>query len=84
MTSLYFTAEHELLRRTIRDFVKTELDPHTDRWETEGIWPAHDVLGKMGRLGLLGLSYPERFGGGGADYWYNAVLLEELGRSPVM
>jgi citronellyl-CoA dehydrogenase len=36
---------------------------------------------KMGDLGLLGLSYAEEYGGGGVDYWYNVVLLEELGRA---
>jgi citronellyl-CoA dehydrogenase len=77
----YFTAEHEAFRRTVRRFVETEINPYVEAWEEARIWPAHELLKKMGGLGLLGLSYPEEYGGGGADYWYNVVLLEELGRA---
>jgi citronellyl-CoA dehydrogenase len=83
MSSL-FSAEHELLRKTVREFVQAELDPHAEDWEKQGIWPAKKILRQMGDLGLLGLSYPETYGGGGADYSYNAVLLEELGRAVPM
>jgi citronellyl-CoA dehydrogenase len=75
---------HAMLRAAVRDFVQTELDPHAEHWEKQGIWPARDVLKKMGDLGFLGLSYPEAYGGGGADYTFNAVLLEELGRAVPM
>ncbi len=77
----YFTEEHEAFRRTVRRFVETEINPHVEEWEAARIWPAHGVLKKMGNLGLLGLNYPEEYGGGGVDYWYSAVLLEELGRA---
>ena len=77
----YFTAEHEAFRRVVRRFVETEINPHVEAWEAARIWPARDVLKKMGNLGLLGLNYPETYGGGGVDYWYSAVLLEELGRA---
>ncbi|HQZ99875.1 MAG TPA: acyl-CoA dehydrogenase family protein [Thermoflexales bacterium] len=82
--STLFTPEHEMLRQTAREFVQAELDPHAEHWEKQGIWPAHTVLKKMGDLGLLGLSYAEEYGGGGADYSFNAVLLEELGRAVPM
>ena len=77
----YFTAEHEAFRRVVRRFVETEINPHVEEWEAARIWPARDVLKKMGNLGLLGLNYPEEYGGGDVDYWYSAVLLEELGRA---
>ncbi len=77
----YFTAEHEAFRRVVRRFVEAEINPHVEEWEAARIWPARDVLKKMGNLGLLGLNYPETYGGGGVDYWYSAVLLEELGRA---
>jgi len=77
----YFTAEHDAFRRTVRRFVETEINPHVEEWEAARLWPAHAVLKKMGDLGLLGLSYPEAYGGGGVDYWYNVVLLEEVGRA---
>lgn len=77
----YFTAEHEAFRQVVRRFVETEINPHVEAWEAARIWPAREVLRKMGGLGLLGLAYPEAYGGGGVDYWYSAVLLEELGRA---
>ncbi len=76
----YFSAEHEAFRQSVRRFVEAEINPHVEEWEEARLWPAHALLRKMGGLGLLGLSYPEEYGGGGADYWYNVVLLEELGR----
>ena len=79
-----FTPEHAMLRQVARDFVETEINPNTEAWERAGIFPAHALLRKMGALGLLGLSYPEAYGGGGADYWFNTVLLEELGRAEPM
>ena len=77
----YFTPEHEAFRSTVRRFVESEINPHVEAWEAARLWPAHQLLKKMGDLGLLGLSYPEAYGGGGVDYWYNVVLLEELGRT---
>ncbi len=73
-----------MLRGAVRDFVTSELDPHAEEWQARGIWPAKRVLKKMGALGFLGLSYPERYGGGAADYSYHAVFLEELGRAVPM
>jgi citronellyl-CoA dehydrogenase len=79
--SLYFTQEHETFRQMARKFVETEINPYVEEWEAQRIFPARALFKKMGNLGLLGLSYPEEYGGGGVDYWYNVVLLEELGRS---
>lgn len=78
---MYFNKEHESLRQVVRQFVQQEIDPHTEAWETAGIFPAHELFKKMGNLGLLGLTYPEAVGGGGVDYWYQTVFLEEIGRS---
>lgn len=78
--SLYFDEEHESLRQLVRNFVHNEINPYVDEWEAEGIFPAHALFKKMGNLGLLGLNYPEEYGGGGMDYWYQTVFLEEIGR----
>src|SRR3954462_7584935 len=71
-----FTDEHEQLRESIRSFVLKELRPHADEWEEETFpdW----VFTRMGELGLLGLSYPEQYGGQGGDYYCNLVLAEEI------
>lgn len=76
-----FTVEHETFRQTVRRFVEQEIRPHVDAWEAARIFPAHTLFKQMGDLGLLGLTYPEEYGGGGVDYWYNVVLLEEVGRA---
>lgn len=81
MSSIYFTEEHNALRKLVRDFVQHEIDPFVEEWEAEGIFPARLLFKKLGDLGLLGLTYPETYGGGGMDYWYQTVFLEEIGRA---
>ena len=71
--------EHLAIRETVSTFIDKEINPHTDQWETEGIFPAHDLFKKMGDLGLLGISKPTEFGGMGLDYSYQVVFAEELG-----
>jgi alkylation response protein AidB-like acyl-CoA dehydrogenase len=74
-----FTEEHEALRESIRSFVVRELAPHAEEWE-HTTFP-DSVFRRMGELGLLGLSMPERYGGQGGDYPCNLVLAEELSHS---
>lgn len=69
-----------LLRESIRRFVEKEVVPNAAAWETQGFVP-REVLRHMGRLGFLGLRYPEEFGGGGLGARATALLAEELGRS---
>ena len=75
-----FTEEHQLFRESLRRFVDNEINPFVDAWEEAETFPAHEVLGKMGELGFLGVNYPEAYGGLGLDFWYNVVRAEELGR----
>lgn len=78
--SIYFTFEHEMLREQLRRFVAREVIPHADAWEAEGATP-RAVLRKMGKLGYLGMRYPEEYGGSALDALASVVLAEELGRS---
>ena len=75
-----FTEEHEMFRKTVREFVDHEISPHAEEWEREGMFPAHEIFAKMGDLGLIGVTYDPEFGGGGAEPLYSAILAEELGR----
>ena len=69
-----------LLRESIRRYVEKEIVPKAAAWEELGHVP-REVLKEMGRLGFLGLRYPEEFGGAGLDTRATALLAEELGRS---
>ncbi len=73
-----------MFRATVRDFVESEITPNAEKWEVDGIFPAHDLFGRMGSLGLLGVNYDPAYGGGGADALFSAVLGEELGRMPCL
>ena len=74
------TDTYRLLQESIRRFVEKEVVPKADAWEAQGFVP-REVLREMGRLGFLGLRYPEEFGGGALDARATALLAEELGRS---
>lgn len=74
-----FREEHEEFRRTVRGFLETEVVPHYSAWEDQGYTP-RDIWKRAGDIGLLGTSVPEAYGGAGADFRFDAIVLEELGR----
>jgi citronellyl-CoA dehydrogenase len=78
-SKIYFTKDHDMVRRAVGDFVKKEINPNVDQWEEEGFAPLKDIFKKMGDLGFLGIRYDPIYGGQGLDYWYDTVFLEELG-----
>jgi acyl-CoA dehydrogenase len=75
-----FSDEHEELRTSIRGFIECELTPYAQQWEDER-WFPDEVFGKLAAQGLLGLKYPELYGGQGGDYLHEAVMIEELART---
>jgi acyl-CoA dehydrogenase len=75
-----FTDEHEELRASVRGFIDRELAPYAQTWEDER-WFPDEVFPKLAAQGLLGLKYPESYGGQGGDYLHEAVLVEELART---
>ncbi|MBC8246105.1 MAG: acyl-CoA dehydrogenase family protein [Deltaproteobacteria bacterium] len=78
-TQINFTKDHEMVRRSVADFVKKEINPHVDEWEKAKLSPLKALFKKMGKLGFLGIRYDPKYGGQGLDYWYETVFLEELG-----
>lgn len=78
--SIYFTEEHELFRQSVRKFAETRLRPHADEWERNQHYPL-ELFKEFARMGYFGIRYPEQYGGSGLDYWYTAILCEELMRS---
>ena len=76
---MQFTHEHDEIRRTLKRFIDDEINPQVEAWEAAEIFPAHEVFGKLGKLGLLGLTKPEAYGGSGLDYSYSVAMAEALG-----
>jgi len=74
-----FTPEHKQLFETVKRFIEKEINPHVAEWEAAEQFPAHLVFKKLGNLGLLGLKYPEEYGGAGLDFSYSMVMAEALG-----
>jgi len=77
---MIFTQEHNMLRDSVAKFVDREINPHVDKWEEAGIFPAHELFKKMGDAGFLGINRPEALGGQALDYSYVVVFAEEVGR----
>jgi alkylation response protein AidB-like acyl-CoA dehydrogenase len=71
--------EHELLRRTIRDFLQREVVDKIDEHEQERRFPT-DIVAELGSMGLLGIPFPEEEGGAGLDTLAYAIAIEELSR----
>jgi butyryl-CoA dehydrogenase len=79
MTSFELSREHEEFRRSVREFAEAEIAPHVEAWDREHHFPV-DVVQKMGKLGLMGLTAPEEYGGAGGDFTSLCVAIEEIGR----
>jgi alkylation response protein AidB-like acyl-CoA dehydrogenase len=74
-----FTTDHNLLRETIRSWVAKNIQPHIDTWEAAGQYP-RELFTELGRIGFLGLQYPEQYGGQGGDFVAAMILCEEISR----
>lgn len=74
-----FTEEQEAIRRTVRDFAETEIKPHVLEWDEAQHFP-RDLFRRMGELGLMGVTFPEEFGGAGLGYIEYSITVEELAR----
>ena len=72
-----FSEEHELFRAQFRRFVAAELEPHVLEWNAAGVTP-RAIWKRMGEEGYLGANQPVEYGGAGADFLYDAIIMEEL------
>jgi short-chain 2-methylacyl-CoA dehydrogenase len=71
--------EHELLRRTVREFAEERVAPVAEELDREHRFP-YEILAEMAELGLMGIPLPEEYGGAGADTLSYAIAVEELTR----
>jgi len=71
--------EHQQIRDTLASFAEREIKPFSSEWDKNETFPRH-IIKKLGELGFLGVAYPERFGGGGADTLSQVLVVEGLSR----
>ncbi len=71
--------EQQQLRRTVREFAEGEIAPHVMEWDEASCFPA-EIIPKLGEMGLLGVIFPEAYGGAGLGYREYAIVVEELAR----
>ncbi len=73
------TDEQQQLRRTVREFAETEIAPHVMEWDEASHFPS-EIIPKLGEMGLLGVIFPEKYGGAGLGYIEYVIAIEELSR----
>src|SRR5579872_2752731 len=73
------TQEQEQLRRSVREFAEGEVRPHVMEWDEVSHFPL-EIMPKLGEMGLLGVIFPEEYGGAGLGYTEYVIAIEELSR----
>ena len=71
--------EQDLLRRSVREFAETEMRPHVREWDQDQHFPI-ELMPKLAALGLLGIQFPEQYGGAGMTALDYCICIEELAR----
>src|ERR671925_1059319 len=76
---LALTADQELLRRSIREFAEREIRPHVREWDEAQHFP-RELLPQLAQLGLMGIQFPEQYGGAAMSAVDYCICIEELAR----
>ncbi len=71
--------DHELIRRTVREFAEAEIAPVAEELDRTKSFP-YEIVRRLGALNLMGIPFPEEYGGGGSDTLAYALAVEELTR----
>src|SRR5579871_4798756 len=74
------TDEQRLIQQTVRDFAQAEVAPRAEELDRTHQFP-YDLVAKMADLGLMGLPWPERYGGAGGDTVSYAIAVEAVARA---
>lgn len=80
MKSPFYTAEHDAFREMMRRFVEKEITPFAHEWDEAGEFP-RELYRKAAAIGLLGLGFPEEYGGIAADQFMKIVASQELAQA---
>ncbi|WP_191559942.1 acyl-CoA dehydrogenase [Metabacillus idriensis] len=76
--NIRFTEEQDMMRKMVRDFAQSEIEPFVEKME-QGEFPK-EILRKMGSLGLMGIPIPEQYGGAGMDFTSYIIAINELSK----
>ena len=74
-----FSDEQQQLRRSVREFAASEIAPHVMEWDEASQFPC-ELIPKLAEMGLMGVIFPEEYGGAGLGYVEYATVIEELAR----
>lgn len=75
----YFGPAHNMVRRSVKEFVDQEIVPNIEDWEEMNEFP-RDLYKKAGDVGILGIGYPEEYGGTPGDIFFQVAAWEEIMR----
>jgi acyl-CoA dehydrogenase len=76
---LFLTPEHEIFRDQVRRFALREIAPHADAWDEAGEFP-RDLYRRAAAIGILGVGFPEDYGGVPGDRFHKIIVQQELAR----
>ena len=73
------TDDQQLLRRSVREFAETEIQPHVREWDEAQHFPT-EIVPALAALGLMGIQFPEQYGGAGMSAIDYCICIEEIAR----
>jgi acyl-CoA dehydrogenase len=79
---IYATEEHKMMQAMIQEFIANDIVDHLEEWEKNGM-VSREIWKKAGALGLLCLDIPDVYGGGGLDFTFNSLLIEEFAKKGI-
>jgi acyl-CoA dehydrogenase len=79
---IYASEEHKMMKSMIQEFIANEVLDQIDEWEKNGM-VSREIWKRAGELGLLCIDIPETYGGGGLDFTFNALLIEEFAKKGI-
>lgn len=79
---IYSSEEHKMMQGMIQEFISNEIMDKLDDWEKDGM-VGREIWKRAGELGLLCIDMPEMYGGGGLDFTFNALFIEEFAKKGI-
>jgi alkylation response protein AidB-like acyl-CoA dehydrogenase len=74
-----FNEEQKILLKELEEFANKEIAPNSREWDKTGLFP-HETVKKLGKLGVMGMAVPEKFGGAGTDYTTLSLVVETISK----